>query len=642
MWTRSLALGLTAMAVLFSRPAQAASIAVNATTTRTGNGCSFEEALRSVNQGSAFDACTVAGSGAINLVTIPNNSAVYVASGRNVAVQRTVTVRGGSRSGTILEFAGGDGDAGFSISGGSSVSVTFENLTVRGAAGNQLGGLTNLNASVALNNVRLTGFAYAGARNVLGTLRVTGSLIDLNGNGGSLPLGGGLGNDGLLIVDRSTITGNVGVLGGGIYSSAELEINDSTISGNEAFENGGGVFASNLATVTRTALEANFAGGLGGGLASDGGGTQITVRDSRVSDNAAFTGGGISVPQGAFLYSSRTLFAGNDAVDEGGGIFCGGQVGELENATVSGNRAARGGGIFHVGDSGEFHMTFTTVAKNTADERGGGLHVAFANPIFSGNLVGKNTAPSSPDVYSTTLREVGSSNLIQNNSGAEAALPAGPNIVGVDPMISETLENRGGLNRVHRLLPNSPAIDAIATHGQPPATDARGANFPRPRNGTDGANPARNGYDIGSFEQNPYQWEAESLSVVANTASYATAADGNASGNTVGNLKATSANQSVTYRTPTIPTGTYTVVVRVKKAANAGIFQTAMSNSQSGTYTSVGSAQDTYASTATWTELVVGTINVGSSGQKYVRLTATAKNASSSSFQLFPDSILLR
>ena len=155
-------------------------------------------------------------------------------------------------------------------------------------------------------------------------------------------------------------------------------------------------------------------------------------------------------------------------------------------------------------------------------------------------------------------------------------------------------------------------------------------------------------HDRGAFENRPQQLETETLTMVAKSSdTHSTATDGCAaptlsclySGGSGTNLQANATNDFVTYRTATLPTGTYAVSVRFKKAPNAGRFRLAFANSQSGTYTNIGSEQNGYSVVTDWVTVNLGNVTITSSGQKYFRFTVTGKSGASSGYQLFPDTI---
>src|SRR5262249_29083085 len=173
---------------------------------------------------------------------------------------------------------------------------------------------------------------------------------------------------------------------------------------------------------------------------------------------------------------------GNSGYGYGGGVWLrlygNGTLPTIRQCTISGNNAAQGGGVFV--DHGYYYsytndsIQNSTVAFNTAFDEGGGLWGSgFA---LASVIVGKNSAPDGPDIYSSGYGYLSAvHSLISNTSGLY--IYGYPNFLNVDPLLGP-LANHGGPTWTHALLPGSPAIDA----GSNPAnltTDQRGLGFPR-------------------------------------------------------------------------------------------------------------------------------------------------------------------
>jgi hypothetical protein len=185
----------------------------------------------------------------------------------------------------------------------------------------------------------------------------------------------------------------------------------------------------------------------------------------------------------------------------GGGVSAG--TATLTNSTVSGNSAAFGGGI----SANDATLLNCTVVENIA-QTGGGLFHQF-DPIIPRVFSVKNT------IVALNLIKVGGSgsdingafasqghNLIGDGIGGTGfANGINGDIVGtsfnpIDPKLGP-LANNGGKTKTHALLAGSRAIDAGDNAGVP-ATDQRGAGFPRKKDGN------FNGVavvDIGAFER---------------------------------------------------------------------------------------------------------------------------------------------
>ncbi len=179
--------------------------------------------------------------------------------------------------------------------------------------------------TAAFNGFPAGGGAGGGIYNSGGTLMITHSAVTNNHAGVPDPFalgdGGGILNDGTLVITSSTISGNQAYSsGGGIESGGMLTITSSTVSGNGAtgahdgqpWGHGGGV--SGNVTFTNSTLSGNYASLSGGGL--DGGGT---ISNSTVSDN---NGGGISAS--AALQIENTILnagaSGPNIVNNGGTV----------------------------------------------------------------------------------------------------------------------------------------------------------------------------------------------------------------------------------------------------------------------------------------------------------------------------------
>jgi hypothetical protein len=243
-------------------------------------------------------------------------------------------------------------------------------------------GITTITKSVTITGKQPHGF--------------TGPILDGDHQGSVLAINAGV----TVTVDNLTITGGIGshadslgLYGGGIYNAGELTIENSVIMNNSASQSGGGIYAAvggekttltdslvtdNSAysaggiaaggevTLTDSVVTSNVAtGGRGGGI-DDGLGLKTTLTDSTVSDNSAPSGGGIATANGV-LDVNGSVISGNTASGSGGGIYdYGVSPGVyLTDSAVSGNSAADAGvGGIHV-NSGSYILTRTTVTGNT-------------------------------------------------------------------------------------------------------------------------------------------------------------------------------------------------------------------------------------------------------------------------------------
>jgi hypothetical protein len=163
--------------------------------------------------------------------------------------------------------------------------------------------------------------------------------------------------------------------GGGILNEGNLIVRDCTIQDNFA-SGGGGISSVGTLTVTRCLFARNNSNGLSGGGVVTGGaaGTSTTITGSTFLDNVGGYGGGIA-NEGALSLTNCT-FSGNTANPGGGGISNGnGGNLTLLNCTITNNTVnttvtgSGGGGIGNI-NGGVVHIGNTIVAGNTHNQGG--------------------------------------------------------------------------------------------------------------------------------------------------------------------------------------------------------------------------------------------------------------------------------
>jgi CSLREA domain-containing protein len=223
--------------------------------------------------------------------------------------------------------------------------------------------------------------------------------VTLTGGTAAAGRGGGVVNLGVLVLRRSTVSGNHAQGGGGVYNgpAAWLGLIASTLSGNVVTGTGGGVLndggtvtLSNAAVLSNTASHGN-----GSGLFSSG---TLTVTNSTLSDNSASSGSGGGIDnQGALTVSGSTL--SDNSATSGGGIDNGGTL-TVTNSTVTGNTASNGGGISNQ-RSGQLWLISSIFNNNSAQDKninpvgnGGAVDnagtVSITNSTFDGNSARAN------------------------------------------------------------------------------------------------------------------------------------------------------------------------------------------------------------------------------------------------------------
>ena len=407
----------------------------------------------------------------------------------NVTVNRMVTIAGKGAAST--EVNGSASGSVFTIS--SSGEVTLVGLTISNGSADYGAGISNT-----------------------GTVILEDSTLSDN----SAFVGGGIYNfGGTVTVDNSTINNNSADAGGGIYNAdgfgaATLTISDSTLSANSAVSAGGGVFNDGEFMASNSTFSRNSAND-GGGISNNGG--AVTLDNSTFTSNSANDGGAIwnavraTTPESSSLtdnvasdddiaYTPGTVtlnnstLKGNEAVNNGGGIWNAGTA-TLENSTLSRNEAydpfnsgsMLGGGIYN-DDGGTVNLNSSTLARNSADNGGGGLFnnagtVNSSSSIVANSGFGNDCGGDTITSLGYNLDSDGTCNLMDTGD-----------ISSTDPLLGP-LQDNGGDTLTHALLPGSPAIDA----GNCPGASADQRGYFRPVEIRDAPNAA-DACDIGAFE----------------------------------------------------------------------------------------------------------------------------------------------
>jgi hypothetical protein len=273
-------------------------------------------------------------------------------------------------------------------------------------------------------------------------------------NGQETENGGGINNEGNLIIKYCTIRNNTG---GGIYNNSTLTIEWSTINNNTRWGGGGGVH------------------GLSGEF--------TTINNCLIYDNQATYGGGIYIGNG-------NLFVNNSTINN--------------NKTEFGTSNSSGGGIYYDGDwTYQALINNSTITDNEGSDYGGGItynNIYGGEMILKNSIVANNHANSAVDC-SGTIQSAGY-NLIGNTAGCSFNLSTGDQL-GVDPILGP-LQDNGGPTWTQWLIQGSPAIDSgdpngCTNHsGITLTTDQRGYSRP-----LDGDSDGGNRCDIGAFEADP-------------------------------------------------------------------------------------------------------------------------------------------
>jgi predicted outer membrane repeat protein len=216
-------------------------------------------------------------------------------------------------------------------------SCGMRDLTISGghAVAGQYGGGIENEGSLLLNNVAISGNQSAvggGGIDNKDNLELVGCTVSSNSTEGR---GGGIRNQGTVKLNGTDFLNNQAGLGGGgiyCYDMTDLRIiNDCDFIGNgTGTDNGGAIYNLGYMEMTGGTFTHNSAsGGLGGGVYSEG--TTIITSVSFASNNAA-KGGGVYVGAGTMTLNSCD-FTGNSASVGPGGSWKPGFAPILNNCT---------------------------------------------------------------------------------------------------------------------------------------------------------------------------------------------------------------------------------------------------------------------------------------------------------------------
>ena len=389
-------------------------------------------------------------SGLVNVTITNSNFTNNLASGNGGAIDSLANVSG--TASIVVAITGGTFSGNQGNSGGAVA------LTLHTADGSQ--GTATISGATIQRNTAQTGGGIASQVTAADASQaaavVSGNVIEANTaatNGGGLysTVTSADDSQATLTFTGSTsarLDANTGMNGGGIYSSvttagsgsASAAFNSGNIISNTATESGGGLYSlvtnsgAGTASVALTggSVVANQAVNTRGGgiysnvIASGTGGASATVTGLTVTDNMSRTdAGGIEAvvensgsgpaDSPASMTITGSTIARNTGHGGGGlrlGVFTdpqhtGTAIGTLTNDTITGNRAAAGGGAggleltVEADGSGlaSVTITSTTVSGNVADAGGGGMSVDLGNNgpgatslTISGSTISGNAA----------------------------------------------------------------------------------------------------------------------------------------------------------------------------------------------------------------------------------------------------------
>ena len=188
-----------------------------------------------------------------------------------------------------------------------------------------------------------------------------------------------------LVIVGTTFKENRADRGGAIYapSRSGLEIEDSVFTNNYAGNNGGAVMSSNHVQVSNSLFEGNDSNGPYGGA--------LYIYNYRNTTRSTIT-------------SSSFINNGDDTMaDDGGALFKYDGDMLISNSLFQGNKATQNGGGIFISNSGDDDtITYTTIVGNQVSFDGAGLFVAGSSErvvVQNSVLYNNNDIGASPSVF---------------------------------------------------------------------------------------------------------------------------------------------------------------------------------------------------------------------------------------------------
>ncbi|MEM7437353.1 MAG: right-handed parallel beta-helix repeat-containing protein [Myxococcota bacterium] len=419
-------------------------------TTISGNGANFGGGIYSVGELVMEDSI------------VSGNTAFNLGGGAYIALPGGGFGDSSIAGTTITDNDAGDAGGGiFVVGSGAAVedprfialadtTVSLNTATNSGGGIHTTGDVTLSGSTSIESNTVSAGNGGGIFQTATATLSVVGaSILDNNAIAGA-----GIYNEGDLVIANGTVANNdASAEGGGIRNDGTMNLSNATIRDNDA-QFGAGVYQSDVGSMNAATcvFRRNDAQNDGGGVYAGG---DVTIADTTIADNSAGDfGGGVYFPMqgGADRISSSTL-SNNGAGSRGGAIWIsqGGNTVDLVNTTVADNVAVAVGGI-RVGFGSQLMMISTTIANNATLEnpRTDDLEVA-------GTVVARNSIVDGEcAIFGAAMSLGGNVDLVADPCGFSE--PTDQTVLDARLL---PLANRGGNTETMGPEANSPAIDTI-------------------------------------------------------------------------------------------------------------------------------------------------------------------------------------
>jgi hypothetical protein len=340
-------------------------------------------------------------------------------------------------------------------------------------------------------------------------LTINASTISNNHAGDA---GGGIDTDGagtVFINSGTVITGNTDIhQGAGVYIDvaagnpspigATMTMTGTVVSNNSALAgditaSGGGISNAGNATMTIAicTIANNFTGGQGGGFSDENNNGTLIVSNSIFQGNTATMNGGGIQEGGPSTKITDTLFLDNNSGATGAALFANGTTVSVSSSTFAANTASIGGGAIELETTGTgasaSTITNSTItgnsALNNAGANGGGIDASAAftgavtllNDTINGNFADNGggvfwagTAGSVFNVENTIIaRNTASTTGPDANNPAGSFTDLGGNLIGISGAGSGNTGFGAASQTGTVVSPLDPLLAALSKNGGP-------------------------------------------------------------------------------------------------------------------------------------------------------------------------------
>ncbi len=182
---------------------------------------------------------------------------------------------------------------------------------------------------------------------------------------------------------------------------ATATISGVTITDGYSYDDGGGVYNDGILLLRNSQVSGCYSEGHGGGIVNY---YQLTLENCSISHNESYDYGGGLEDYGYSVVLVNTSFLENDSWDDGGGMSLDGDYCSMTNVTISDNHSDyNGGGVWGNNEGALYELLNTVIAYNEANEDGQDWHGFFYS--YGHNLIDHTDdidyidGPATGDIY---------------------------------------------------------------------------------------------------------------------------------------------------------------------------------------------------------------------------------------------------